>query len=146
MMGGLIARTAWACVCVAALITFCACEDDDTSIPDVNAYQSAERGGTSSGGGQDVTFSSTTKTSTNAAVALAISPANVSLPANGDMVSLTAKGGSAPYSWQVTDVFRGSVVDAGGSSAAYQRSSAGDNTVIVTDNAGAKAYAVVDQP
>lgn len=127
-----------AMLCGLLLLPLCGCEDEDTSTGEVAAYQSAERGATKP------PVEETTEEA--APTDLTVSPATVTLDGQGDMASFTASGGTSPYSWSVTDVFRGSVVDAGGSSAVYQRSAAGDNTVIVQDSKGKKAYAVVTQP
>jgi hypothetical protein len=126
-----------AMLCGLLMLPFFGCEDDDTNVPAVSDYQSVERGATQP------------PVETNAVstvASLTISPTTVELAGDGDMASFTAAGGTSPYSWSVTDVFRGSVVDSGGSGAAYQRSAAGDNTVVVKDSKGKKAYAVVSQP
>jgi hypothetical protein len=124
-------------VCALLAVPFIGCEDDDTSIDEVSDYQSVERGDT-----KPVATAETAETVTD----LSVSPATATLAGDGDMASFTAAGGTAPYTWSVTDVFRGSIVDSGGAGAAYQRSAAGDNTVVVKDSKGKKAYAVITQP
>jgi hypothetical protein len=133
----LSSRSLCACVLLAAgtVFVFSGCEDEDTDVDAIGDYQSSARDAQSPPSETETTGEE-----------LSVSPTTVTLDQNGDMASLTAKGGTAPYSWAVQDVFRGSIVDAGGSSAAYQRSSAGDNAVAVTDAAGSKAYAIIEQP
>lgn len=127
-----------AMLCGLLLLPLCGCEDEDTNTGEVAGYESVERDATKPPVGEAAAVVTVAD--------LTVSPTTVTLNGDGDMASFTASGGTSPYSWSVTDVFRGSVVDAGGSSAAYQRSAAGDNTVIVQDSRGKKAYAVVTQP
>lgn len=126
-----------AMLCVLLTLPFFGCEDEDTSTPDVSSYQSVRRG---------KTLPPVQTNAVSVVANLTIAPTTASLSGDGDMVSFTAAGGTPPYRWSVTDVFRGSVVNSGRTSAAYQRSAAGDNTVVVQDVAGMKAYAVITQP
>lgn len=60
---------------------------------------------------------------------------------------LTVEGGSPNYTWSVTDPGRGQFVEGNtGATVMYQRVSAGDNGVTVTDGLGNKASIVIKQP
>jgi hypothetical protein len=132
--------------CTSLVLLTTGCEDDDTDVPDENTFNTSS-GDTSGRGTRDTTTS--VDTGEEAEVVeeeLSVSPTETTLESDGDMASFTASGGTAPYTWSVQDVFRGSVVDSGGASAAYQRSAAGDNAVIVEDATGEKSFAIVNQP
>lgn len=134
-------------VCAVLILAGPACEDADTNVPEVSDYESADRDVSTGDGNSNLTSIDTSEAEEVAADAdLAVSPTEITLEGDGDMGSFTASGGTAPYTWSVQDVFRGSIVDSGGASAAYQRSAAGDNAVIVEDATGEKAFGIVDQP
>ena len=128
-------------VCGTFAVLFAACEDGNTDVADVPAYSSSVNRADLKNG---VTTTGASTSTTNAV--LKVSPTTVSLSDNGDMAAFTASGGKEPYNWGVQDIFRGDVVDSGGAGAVYQRAAPGDNSVIVTDGNGDKAYAVVQQP
>jgi len=65
---------------------------------------------------------------------------------NGASVALTAGGGTPPYNWDVHDSTLGSIAEKNGPNAVYQRIQAGDNVVILKDNAGNRAYVTIMQP
>lgn len=123
--------------CASLLLAATSCEDEDTDVADVPEYESVERG---------ETYAHQETESTTTTADLAITPTTADLAKDGDMVTFSVSGGTSPYTWSVSDVFRGSVVDSGGKSAAYQRTAAGDNSVICTDSNGSKVYAVINQP
>lgn len=78
---------------------------------------------------------------------LKIAPTSFTLAANNNQTVFTASGGVEPYSWSVGVSARGHVVaQKDDSQVVYVRDTAGDNTVIVTDHAGAVAIATVAQP
>lgn len=71
----------------------------------------------------------------------------VSLSPSGT-TTFTASGGTAPYTWQVSNGAIGritSISGAGNSTAAYAASGTGDNRVTATDSAGRSASAIVRQ-
>lgn len=132
--------------CVSLLFLAAGCEDGDTDVPDENTFETSS-GDTTGGGRRDTTTGIDTGEDVEVVQEdLGISPTDTTLENDGDMASFTASGGTAPYSWSVQDVFRGSIVSSGGASAAYQRSAAGDNAVIVEDATGEKSFAIVNQP
>ncbi|MCF7838450.1 MAG: hypothetical protein K9N49_07445 [Candidatus Marinimicrobia bacterium] len=79
-----------------------------------------------------------------APLALAADPGTLS--GNGDLSLLTASGGSPPYRWTVRDITLGTLDRSTGTQVTYQRGFRGDNSVTVTDNAGATASVVIRQP
>jgi hypothetical protein len=117
------------------IIAFIGCEDDDADIPDSSSQEGADRGNLTGPADPEVIIAD-----------LTLSPESTELAGDGDMVSFTASGGVPPYTWSVQDIFRGSVVDSGGAGAVYQRSAAGDNSVVVEDSRGQKTFSVVIQP
>ena len=122
-------------LCSLLIIAFIGCENDDADIPDSNSQEPADRGNLTGPADPEVIIAD-----------LTLSPASTELAGDGDMASFTASGGVPPYTWSVQDIFRGSVVDSGGAGAVYQRSAAGDNSVIVEDSRGQKTFSVVIQP
>jgi len=75
------------------------------------------------------------------------SPDTVSTP--GGRSILTATGGTAPYTWAVSDIALGTIVgSATGNEVVYQRSigGIGDNTVSCTDGAGTVVNVLIKQP
>lgn len=69
------------------------------------------------------------------------------LSTNGVMTVLRVSGGTAPYSWSVTDNSRGAIQGpTTGLSVIYQRSLPGDNAVTVVDGVGSRASKVISQP
>lgn len=84
---------------------------------------------------------------TAAASDLAVSPTSITLSTKNAQTVFTASGGDQPYTWSVGDSSRGHLVtQSSDSQIVYVRDTAGDNTVIVTDSAGAVALATVSQP
>lgn len=78
---------------------------------------------------------------------LSVSASKTLLDANNKMAVLTASGGTAPYSWSVSDDGKGNFVGGiTGASVQYMRYSSGDNGVTVTDSLGAKASLIIEQP
>lgn len=78
---------------------------------------------------------------------LGISPSDVTLNDNNSLVSLTASGGTGPYSWGMTYPSRGELPNGDtGTSVVYRRTAAGDNAVTVTDSLGAIFNIVIHQP
>lgn len=69
------------------------------------------------------------------------------LSADNALCVVTVTGGSAPYSWTVTDPGRGNFPSGNtGASVVYRRYSAGDNAVTVTDGAGNSSSTIISQP
>ena len=68
------------------------------------------------------------------------------LDTDKDMSVLTASGGVAPYTWEVSDNIVGHLLSNTGSSVVYQRGAKGDNSVTVTDSAGETYSVVIRQP
>jgi hypothetical protein len=124
-------------LCSLLIIAFIGCEDDSADIPDSNSLEGADRGDLTGPADPEVIIAD-----------LTLSPESTELEGDGGMASFTASGGVPPYKWSVQDVFRGSVVDSGGAGAVYQRSAAGDNSVIVEDSQKPpqKTFAVIMQP
>ncbi len=75
-----------------------------------------------------------------------MSPRMATLEIDGDVVTLIVEGGRSPYAWAVNDVSKGSIIETGSASAAYQRSDSGDNVVICSDSRGQTLMAVIRQP
>ena len=114
-------------------IAFCGCEDTPKA-DDVNrAFQqnSLENG---FGGGQSASSS------------MVISPKSAELDVNGAQQVFEVTGGTPPYSWSVVDISLGSMVAQGGTSAVYERSVAGDNSIRLQDGSGSAAFAKATQP
>ena len=139
-MHGNLLRSWSVALLLSVLICPLGCEeaDEDTSIPALEEFANVVLAGN-----RDPRAASPEEEEVSE---LTLSPGSATLENNGDMVSFQVGGGVPPYSWSVQDVFRGSIVDSGGSGAVYQRSAAGDNSVIVADSRGQKIYAVVNQP
>ena len=68
------------------------------------------------------------------------------LAANGDVAVFSGGGGTPPYTWDVLDASRGTILDSRGSYSAYRRIAAGNNVVALKDSAGNKAYITIPQP
>lgn len=87
-------------------------------------------------------------TASNATSSLMVTPNNPTLDNNGDMITLTASGGTPPYDWVVYDTNLGDIVNkpADTRSVVYQRKNSGDNAITVTDSAGQSISVVIDQP
>ncbi len=76
---------------------------------------------------------------------LVVTPATAALSYNGALLSLEAIGGTAPFSWSVSDISLGTIAETSGRSAVYRRNAAGDNTVIVRDRNGKASYCIISQ-
>ncbi len=78
---------------------------------------------------------------------MTITAAPNTLSADNALCVVTVTGGSAPYSWTVTDSGRGNFPSGNtGVSVVYRRYSAGDNAVTVTDGAGNTTSLIISQP
>jgi len=79
--------------------------------------------------------------------ALAILPADeIKLETNGDIIELTLSGAVEPVVWSVRYPSRGRIPTSSSTAATYQRDTAGDNVVIVSDAAGRTEFKVIKQP
>jgi hypothetical protein len=78
---------------------------------------------------------------------LTISPPGATLADTITFAVFTANGGVGPYNWSVSDKALGAVPDTTGNTITYTRTASayGANLVIVTDNNGWSAQAVVQQ-
>ena len=84
--------------------------------------------------------------SVNPEAPMRMSPQAATLETDSDVVTFSVDGGRPPFTWAVNDVSRGSIVETGSASAAYQRSDSGDNVVICSDSRGHTVMAVIRQP
>ena len=95
----------------------------------------------------DTNGASATATATysgSSSSSLKISPSATTLTGNDDTVSLTASGGSSPYSWTVSSTTLGSVSATTGSTVTYtSKKVAGTATITVTDDDDNSATATV---
>jgi archaellum component FlaG (FlaF/FlaG flagellin family) len=77
----------------------------------------------------------------------AITPSSVTLSADNEMAVLKVTGGTAPYTWTVTDPDPGNFPSGNtGVTVVYKRKTSGDNAVTVTDNAGKSDSIIISQP
>ncbi len=107
-------------------VTFCGCEDDsDTSVPQLDDYESAERSATYT--------------------VITVTPPSTSLENNGDQKTFEVRGGTTPYTWEVSDISRGSITLQGQNSFVYQRDTAGDNIITIQDADGNLAFVQITQ-
>ncbi len=82
-----------------------------------------------------------------AGTALSISADTAKLVADDTYAVLKVSGGQPTYTWSVAEPSRGNIVGAKtGASVVYQRYSANDNAVTVTDGLGSRASIVIAQP
>lgn len=77
---------------------------------------------------------------------LTISPTTSTLESDGDKVVFTGIGGVGTYTWSVGNSSRGGIISEAWSQAIYTRNTSGNNTAIVTDEAGHVAIAEITQP
>ena len=75
-----------------------------------------------------------------------VTPAATMVATNGVIARFTVEGEAGTALWSVQDPLTGRILTQASTSATYQRLTAGDNVVIVTDSNGNAAFAVVSQP
>ena len=79
--------------------------------------------------------------------AMTVDPTEVTLSSNGDLATFTVTGGTAPFTWTVSDV-SGFMLNApaDSNSEVYERDSPGDNSILITDSRGISVNVVIHQP
>jgi hypothetical protein len=81
-------------------------------------------------------------------VAMAVTPSTVTLENYGDLATFTVTGGTAPFTWTVSDAPLGKMLNppVDSSTEVYQRLAPGDNSITIVDDLGNTAIALVKQP
>lgn len=81
-------------------------------------------------------------------VIMAVTPSSVTLENDGDLASFTVTGGTAPFTWTVSDESLGGMLNppADSSSEVYQRIHSGDNSIMISDSLGNTVNAIINQP
>ncbi len=127
MMISMIRFGTFSLVCtLTVLMFFCGCEKDrDTDVPELEPYESLERGETYS--------------------VITVDPSSVSLSADGAQETFRIRGGTMPYTLEVRDISRGSITMQSQNSFVYQREASGDNIITIQDAAGNVAFLQITQ-
>jgi hypothetical protein len=83
-----------------------------------------------------------------APVIMAVTPSSVTLENNGELATFTVTGGTAPFTWTVSDEALGAMLNppAESRSEVYRRDAPGDNSILIVDSLGNSVNAIVKQP
>jgi hypothetical protein len=79
---------------------------------------------------------------------LAITAGQTTLSNDGDITTLTASGGTPPYTWRPAPTMTTGTIlhPSNGEHVVYQRDAPGDCAVVVTDSSGDSAIVIISQP